>query len=139
MALRRALGVGLATALGSGCITAELTDGNVVPAERVAQIRPGETTRDEILEWFGAPESFTEPGELRRLLEESELLPEEALALPFADVLVFQLTKARLRGILLLAYNRIEVRSASDRLVVFFDERDRVAHYGFRRGTDALE
>ena len=139
MALRRALGVGLVTLLGSGCITAELTDGNVLPVERVAQIRPGETTRDEILEWFGAPESFTDPGELRRLLEESEVLPEEVLDLPFADILVFQLARAKLRGLVLVFYNRFEVRTASDRLVVFFDEQDRVAHYGFRKGTDALD
>jgi hypothetical protein len=138
MALRRALGLALAASLAPGCITAELTEGNAVPLERVAQIRPGETTRDEILAWFGAPESFTDPGELRRLLEETEVLPEEVLDLPFADILVFELTKAKLRGLVLLVYNRFEVRAASDRLVIFFDEQDRVAHYGFREGTDAL-
>jgi len=36
-------------------------------------------------------------------------------------------------------YNRFDVRAASDRLVVFFDEESRVLHYGFRRGTDALD
>ncbi len=139
MTLHRAPALVLACIVGAGCVTARLTEGNEVPEDRVARIRPGETTRQEVLEWFGAPEGFTDAGELRRLLEESEVLPEEVLELPFADVLVFELTRATLRGLVLIVYNRFDVRAASDRLVVFFDEEDRVQHYGYRRGADALE
>jgi len=129
----------LAGWVGVGCVSARLTDGNEVPAERVAQIRPGETTRSEILAWFGAPESFTDAGAVRRLLEESELLPAEVLDLPFADVLVFQLTELELRGLVLLVFNYVDVRSTSDRLVVFLDEQDRVTHYGYRRRLDGSD
>lgn len=139
MGRRAALLLALACIACPGCIHGRLVDGNEVSAEHVAQIRPGETTKDEILDWFGAPESATDPGELRRLLEESEVLPEDVLEMPLADVLVFELTRVKVEGLLLLVYNRFDVRAASDRLVVFFDAEERVVHYGFRRGTDALE
>jgi hypothetical protein len=139
MGRRAALLLALACVPVPGCVHGRLVDGNDVPAEHVAQIRPGETTKDEILDWFGAPESATDPGELRRLLEESEVLPEDVLEMPLADVLVFELTRVKLDGLFLLVYNRFDIRAASDRLVVFFDDEDRVVHYGFRRGTDVLE
>jgi hypothetical protein len=139
MGPRVALLLALAWIACAGCIQARLVDGNEVPDERVAQIRPGETTKDQILDWFGAPEAATDPGELRRLLEESEVLPEDVLEMPLADVLVFELTEVKLEGLVLLLFNRFDVRAASDRLVVFFDDQSRVVHYGFRRGTDALE
>ena len=68
--------------------------GNEVPAERVGQIQPGETTKAEILDWFGAPEDYTDPSGLRRVLDDGVVLPEDVLALPYADVLVFE-TDAR--------------------------------------------
>jgi hypothetical protein len=139
MGRRTALLLALACTSASGCIQGRLVDGNDVPAEHVARIRPGETTKDQVLDWFGAPESATDPGELRRLLEESEVLPADVLEMPLADVLVFELTRVKVEGLVLLVYNRFDVRAASDRLVVFFDDEGRVVHYGFRRGTDALE
>jgi hypothetical protein len=124
---------------GSACVNARLVDGNSVAEDRLPQIRPGETTKRDVLDWFGAPESFTDPSAVRRLLEDSEVLPEDVLQLPFADVLVFELTRMRVRGLFLILYNHIDIRSASDRLIVFFDESDRVLYYGWRRGTDVLD
>jgi hypothetical protein len=120
-------------------VNARLVDGNSVSEERLAQIHPGETTKGDVLDWFGAPESFTDPSALRRLLEDSEVLPEDVLQMPFADVLVFQLTRMHIRGLFLLLYNHVDVRAATDRLVIFFDDQDRVLYYGWRRGTDALD
>lgn len=129
----------VAAAFGSACVNARLVDGNSVPEERIQQIRSGETTKRDVLDWFGAPESFTDPSAVRRLLEDSEMLPEDVLQLPFADVLVFELTRMRVRGLFLLLYNHVDIRSASDRLIIFFDENDRVLYYGWRRGTDVLD
>lgn len=129
----------LMATFGSGCVNARLVDGNSVAEDRLPQIRPGETTKREVLDWFGAPESFTDPSAVRRLLEDSDVLPEDVLQLPFADVLVFELTRMRVRGLFLILYNFVDVRSASDRLIVFFYESDRVLYYGWRRGTDVLD
>jgi hypothetical protein len=126
-------------ALGSaGCFSIQVTAGNEVPAERVAQIRPGETTKPQILDWFGAPEDYTDPSGLRRIFASGVAVPEDVLQLPYADVLVFELTRGELRGVLLLLFNWFEVHVANDRLVVFFDDQDRVLYYGYRSGADAL-
>jgi hypothetical protein len=122
--------------LGSGCFTIEVTAGNQVPTERVPEIQLGTTTKAEILDWFGAPEDYTDPSGLRRVLDDGVVLPEDVLALPYADVLVFETTHGRVKGLLLFFFNWFDIHVASDRLVVFFDDHDRVLYYGFRKGFD---
>ena len=124
--------------LTAGCFTIHVTSGNEVPAERVAQIRPGETTKAEILDWFGAPEDYTDPSGLRRIFADGVAVPEDVLQLPYADVLVFELTRGTGKGVLLILFNYVDVHVANDRLVVFFDDKDRVLYYGYRSGADAL-
>ena len=128
----------LVAGLGAGCFTIHVTSGNALPEERVGQIRPGETTKAEILDWFGAPEDYTDPSGLRRVFEDGVALPEDVLALPYADVLVFELTRAKAQGLVLILYNYFDIHVANDRLVVFFDHQDRVLYYGYRAGADAL-
>ena len=127
-----------AAGLTTACFTIEVTAGNEVPPDRVAQIQPGVTTKPEILDWFGAPEDYTDPSGLRRIFAEGVAVPEDVLQLPYADILVFELTRGEMRGLLLLVFNWFEVRVANDRLVVFFDEQDRVLYYGYKNGADAL-
>jgi hypothetical protein len=122
--------------LGAGCFTIEVTAGNQVPTERVPEIMPGTTTKAEILDWFGAPEDYTDPSGLRRVLDDGVVLPEDVVALPYADVLVFETTHGRVKGVLLFLFNWFDVHVTSDRLVVFFDDQDRVLYYGFRRAAD---
>lgn len=128
-------------AFGStGCLMLNVMGGNEVSEELVTQIQPGVTTRAEILDWFGSPAAYTDPSGLRILFEAAEVLPEDVLTFPYADVLVYQLTRAKVRGVIIpLFFYYANARGASDRLVVFFDERDRVMYYGYRRGTDALD
>jgi len=123
---------------GLACFSIGVVSGNAVPPERVAEIQPGVTTRAEVLEWFGAPEDYTDPSGLRRVFADGVMLPEDVLHLPYADVLVFELTRGRARGVLLILFNYFEVQVANDRLVVFFDDQDRVLYYGYRAGADAL-
>lgn len=125
--------------LGLGCFSIRVVSGNEIPAERVAQIEPGVTTRADVLEWFGAPEDYTDPSGLRRVFADGVLLPEDVLHLPYADVLVFELTRGRARGLLLLLYNHFEVRVVNDRLVVFFDDEDRVLYYGYHDDATRLD
>jgi hypothetical protein len=135
--------VGLALAamlwFGTGCALVNAVGGNEVPEEQIARIQPGVTTRAEILDWFGPPAAYTDPSGLRILFEGAEVRPEDVLTFPYADVLVFQLTKVRGRGLFLLLFNYVELHGASDRLVVFFDAEGRVMYYGYRRGTDVLD
>jgi outer membrane protein assembly factor BamE (lipoprotein component of BamABCDE complex) len=59
--------LGMMACLFLGCFSIRVVSGNSVPAEQVRAIEPGVTTRAEILEWFGAPEDYTDPSGLRRL------------------------------------------------------------------------
>ena len=123
---------------GAGCFSIQVVAGNQVPAERLPQIQPGQTTKAEILDWFGAPEDYTDPSGLRRVLDDGVVLPEDVLSLPYADVLVFETTRGRVKGVLTILFNWFDVKVASDRLVVFFDDQDRVLYYGYRAAADAL-
>lgn len=125
--------------LGAGCFSIEVVAGNQIPSERVGEIRPGETSKAQVLDWFGAPEDYTDPSGLRRVMDNGVALPEDVLQLPYADVLVFELTRGRVKGFLVIVYNQFAVHVASDRLVVFFDDQDRVLYYGYRSGADELQ
>jgi hypothetical protein len=58
--------------------------------------------------------------------------------MPFADVLVYRFIEGRLRGVVMILYNDIRLDVASDTLLVYFDEQDRVLYHGWRKGTDVL-
>jgi hypothetical protein len=129
----------LAAASASGCVIGRYSEGQAIPAEQIPRIVRGETTKTEILDWFGAPQSFADATLLESYMSDRDLLPGPVVDVPFADVLVYRMTRGRLKGLVLLLYNQFRVDVASDTLVVFFDESDRVLYYGWRKGTDGLE
>lgn len=120
------------------CVIGRYSEGDAIAAEQIPRIVVGQTTKREILEWFGSPQNFVESSFLEQYLADQELTPEAVMGLPYADVLVYRLTKGRLRGIVLILFNHIRLDVASDSLIVFFDDQDRVLYYGWRKGTDAL-
>ena len=123
----------LTVALG-GCVSAVVTEGSEIQWETVERIRVGETTRDEVLSWLGAPQNFSNPTALAEFLESGGLGSEATARYPFSDVFVYQLSRGRLRGFAALFYNRFELRIDSDLVVILFDpEGDRVLHLGIRR------
>jgi hypothetical protein len=128
-----------ALAATQGCVIGRYSEGEVIAADQIPRIVPGQTTKRDILEWFGSPQSFAEATFLEEYLADQELLPGDVLDLPFADVLVYRLTRGRLRGVVMILFNHIRLEVASDTLVVFFDERDRVLYYGWRQGTNVLD
>lgn len=136
-----AIGAGLALALAcAGCLNIRFAEGSPLPRERVGLIKPGETTKAEVLAWFGAPQGFSDASALERLVRDQDFQPETVLDLPFADALVFRFTAGVGRGVLIPpVFVRIDLRVLSDTLVVFFDDRDLVLYYGIKEETDALD
>jgi hypothetical protein len=128
----------LSLSCATGCIIGRYEEGLPVAADRVAQIEPGRTTKAEILDWFGAPQGLADAQLLESFLADRELLPGPVVDLPFADVLVYRLTRGNLTGQVFILWNNIDFHVASDTLVVFFDANDRVSYFGYRKGTDAL-
>ena len=79
--MRRAIASSLA-ATGAfalcGCFNIGVVTGTEIPADRVAQIVPGKTTKDEILRWFGAPYESTDGEVLTRMFDAGEIAAEDA-------------------------------------------------------------
>lgn len=120
----------------SGCISARYSEGEGIPWESVGGVRPGQTTKNEVLEAFGAPQNFSSPSALAEFLENQGLEPETYSRYPFADVFAYQATYGALRGFTLIFYTRLELKILSNLVLIFFDEQGVVTHVGVRRATD---
>lgn len=135
-ALALLLGALLAALALPGCVVARYREGNRLPLDRVEDIEPGVTTRAEILEWFGPPQGYSDASLIERVLVDDE--PPEGTRRParLDDVLAYELHEGRARGVLLFLFNYLELRVESNRLVLFFDEADRVRYFGVERGLE---
>jgi hypothetical protein len=116
-----------------GCFNIGVVTGTEIPADRVAQIVPGKTTKDEILRWFGAPYESTDGEVLTRMFDAGEIAAEDLVALPFNDMMAFEILEGDAKILMTILFNWAEVHVKRDRLVVFFDEHDRVLYYGVTR------
>ena len=131
---RAAAGLLVAAALlASGCIRVGVVAGREIPQSRIERIVPGETTRAEILHWFGSPAHYTDGAIFARLADAGEIAAEDLAALPFADLLVFEILEGEGRALITILFNYVQITAERDRLVVFFDENDVVLYYGFTR------
>jgi hypothetical protein len=110
--------------------------GEEIPAERVADIVPGKTTKEEILRWFGAPEQYTDATLLARVFDAGEIASEDLIALPFADLLVYEIDDVNARVLITLIFNWVRADLLRDRLVIYFDDHDVVLYYGITRQRD---
>lgn len=128
----------LAVQLASGCVMGRYSEGQPLELEKLDRVKPGETTKSEILEWFGSPQSYADPTLLEEAQTQLGLTLGPVVDLPYADVLVYRMTEGRLRAVVLILFNHIDLRVASDTLVFFFDAEDKLLYYGLREGTRAL-
>ena len=117
-----------------GCVIANYSEGNRIPMDRVESIQPGVTTKQDVLDMFGPPQDYTDASILEQLIteEHSPYAPEQ---LP--DVIAYEFHEGRASGVVTLFVNVIKLEVDSDRLVIFFDENERVRYYGVHRGTRA--
>ena len=90
----------LLSLLGTGCVIARYEEGSAVAAEHIPEIVPGQTTKSQILDWFGAPQGLADAALLESFLVDRDLMPGPVVDLPFADVLVYRLTQGKLRGMI---------------------------------------
>jgi len=100
--------------------------------QAVAALEPGVTTKDEVLARFGPPNEYRRP-ELTSALIDDELRLSGALrgARQAERVFTYQRDDVELRGTFLLLFAFADVTTRSERLVVWFDERDVVREVAF--------
>ena len=127
------------TFLLASCVIGRYYEGSKIPEEKLKEIRPGVTTRAEILSWFGPPQNYISPTVFNEILRNMDLLGDEPLTnYPFANILTYQYNRGNLRGIIAILFYFVEWDMKADRLVIFFDEDETVKYYGFHKGTDEL-
>jgi hypothetical protein len=118
----------------SGCLLGNVKEGPKISEEMISRIKPGETTKKEIIEWFGPPQNYISPGVFNQVLREFDVSKEPPLYYSFANILSYQFTQGNMRGLFLILFNYVEADIRTDHLVVFIDDSDRVKYYGFKKG-----
>ena len=132
-------GVFLLLLCSTGCFVGRYYEGPEVLAEKVKDIKPGITTKEEIIDWFGPPRNYISPTVFNRTLRKLEVTGEPLTTYPFANILSYQYDRGNIRALILILFNYAEAKVKSDHLVIFLDENERVKYYGFRRGTEELQ
>jgi hypothetical protein len=123
----------------TSCVVGRYYEGPKIPPEKIKEIKPGVTTKEEIISWFGPPQNYISPTIFNEILREIDVTREPLTNYPFANILSYQYNRGNIRGIILVLFNFIEAKVKSDYLVIFLDENDRVKYYGFRKGTEELQ
>ena len=135
----RIIGILPLSFLLASCVIGRYYEGAKIPEEKLKEIRPGVTTRGEIVTWFGPPQNYISPTVFNEILRQMDLVGDEPLTnYPFANILTYQYNRGNLRGIIAILFYFVEWTVKSDRLVIFFDEDEKVKYYGFDKGTDEL-
>jgi hypothetical protein len=119
----------------TGCLVGRYLEGPQILAEKVNDIKPGVTTKEEIIEWFGPPQNYISPTVFNQILGELDVTGEPLMSYPFANILSYQYNQGNFKALILILFNYAETEVKVDHLVIFLDENERVKYYGFRRGT----
>src|SRR4030066_47078 len=114
------------------CVIGRYSEGPLIPQEKIKEIKPGVTTKAEIISWFGPPQNYISPTIFNEILREMDVTREPLTNYPFANILSYQYNRGNIRAIVLVLFNFVEANVKSDHLVIFLDEKDRVKYYGFR-------
>jgi hypothetical protein len=115
---------------GSGAFGAD------IDRKKVATIKPGVTTKAEVLQLLGPPNEFKRPEANEALVDDTvRLSGAVALGNRSHDVFTYQFDKLGADGTWLLLFFYMYGKVDSDLLVIFFDAKDVVKDVSFREVT----
>jgi len=123
----------------TSCVIGRYYEGPKISEEKVKEIKPGVTTKAEIISWFGPPQNYISPTVFNEILRELDVTREPLTNYPFANILSYQYNRGNIRAIVLVLFNFVDAKVKSDHLVIFLDENEKVKYYGFHKGTDELQ
>ena len=121
------------------CVIGRYYEGPQLSQEKINEIQPGVTTKEEIITWFGPPQNYMSPTFFNEVMREMEVTGDPLTNYPFANILSYQYNRSNVRAIILILFNYVEAKANSDHLVIFLDDNDRVMYYGFHKGTEELQ
>jgi hypothetical protein len=137
--LLKIIGVLCFASILASCVIGRYYEGPQIPEEKIKEIKPGVTTRAEIISWFGPPQNFISPTVFNEILREMDVTREPLTNYPFANILSYQYNRGNIRAMVLVLFNFVDAKVKSDHLVIFLDDNEKVKYYGFRKGTDDLQ
>jgi hypothetical protein len=123
----------------TSCVIGRYYEGPKISEEKVKEIKPGVTTKAEIISWFGPPQNYISPTVFNEILRELDVTREPLTNYPFANILSYQYNRGNIRAIILVLFNFVDAKVKSDHLVIFLDKNEKVKYYGFHKGTDELQ
>jgi hypothetical protein len=135
----RAIGILSLVFLLAGCIIGRYHEGSKIREEKLKEIKPGVTTRGEIVSWFGPPQNYVSPTVFNEILRQMDVSTAPITSYPFANIISYQYNQGNLRGIIAILFYFLELRVKSDHLVIFIDDDEKVKYYGFHKGTDEFK
>jgi hypothetical protein len=137
--LLKIIGILCFASILASCVIGRYYEGPQIPEEKIKEIKPGVTTKAEIISWFGPPQNFISPTVFNEILREMDVTREPLTNYPFANILSYQYNRGNIRAMVLVLFNFVDAKVKSDHLVIFLDDNEKVKYYGFRKGTDDLQ
>lgn len=122
----------------TSCVIGRYYEGPKISTERIRDIKPGVTTKEEIVSWFGPPQNYISTTVFNQILRELDVTRDPLNVYPFANILSYQYNQGNIRAVVLILFNFIEGKVKSDHLVIFLDDNEKVKYYGFYKGTEEL-
>ena len=128
----------LTLALGlSGCAYGFQQQGRIIDARDVAQLRVGESSKQDVLDLFGAPTQLSRAVGI----DESGLFESDEPTWIYdtkEDVYRYEYIEHTEWFFSILLYTYWARESLADTLMVIFDEQEKVKYLAFSKETDAL-
>ena len=110
--------------------------GATIDPAKVAAIKPGKTTKAEVLQLLGPPSEFKRPEANEALVDDTvRLSGAVALGNRAHDVFTYQFDQIGVDGTWLVLFLYAKGKVDSDLLVIFFDAQDVVKDLSFREVT----
>lgn len=144
----RSLRLALAALLvaSSGCILGRVRDEVPIEPDKVAQIRPGVTTKQQVVALLGAPTYVNDRIGLRVVGRPEESgegnvgpLVDELVRSPLDHSYTYEYTDTKSASLYLLVISFTNQETRRDRVVVFFDDKGVVSHIGTSLDASKVE
>lgn len=143
---------GLLACGAGGCAIGSQKSGRVIDPALIPRIKVGVSTKQDVLDLFGPPNSYSRVGASLAGVGNASLLgrptdpPAPGVPAPTAgaleakaaeDVFVYEYVEDHESFFTLLLFTYFQRATIADRLMVFFDTRDVVKYLAYAKQTDA--
>ena len=125
----------------AGCAISTQRFGRPIDASRIASIAVGTSTKADVLREFGPPSAYSALPVVPAKPDPSPTGADDLLARAEAEsrMFVYEYREDRENFLTVILFTRFRREVVSDRLMVFFDERDVVHYVAFTKQTENPE